>query len=76
MSFLGAKLLLLLNKCYPQKYYVKILEICGYVSNLKIYADTHPIDTEHSMAFIDAGRLNQKVWDKGHAAYKDGYGIF
>jgi hypothetical protein len=52
------------------------LEICGYVSNLKIYAGTHPTNTEHSMAFIAAGRLNQRVWDKGHAAYMDGYRIF
>jgi hypothetical protein len=31
---------------------------------------------QHSTASITAGRLNQKVWDKGHVAYMDGYRIF
>jgi hypothetical protein len=43
-----------------------------YVSNLEIYAGTHPVNIEHSMAFTAAGRLNQIVWDKGHSAYMDG----
>jgi hypothetical protein len=42
-----------------------------YVSNLEIYAGTHPAITEHNMAFIVVEIFNQKVRDKGHEVYID-----